>query len=234
MSGGEPNCYDLRCLMKEGRVNASAVERRISLEKRRRVAEMSREEMQRELLTSEITGLPNRRAFDEAGGTRAVAMCDVDGLKALNAYGYETGDAVLKAMADALREAGLEAYHDKGDEFLCRDREIEELKAKLERAEAILGHRTIFVDRADGSTLSITGANFSYGVGQNLYEAEIGLKSHKSRRERSEEIARGELRGIIVRTSAVVEAFQRRESTFFVTSVTPLQAAKSQDEPSPV
>src|SRR5215469_11636312 len=106
MSGGEPNCYDLRCLMKEGRVNASAVERRISLEKRRRVAEMSREEMQRELLTSEITGLPNRRAFDEAGGARAVAMCDVDGLKALNTYGYETGNAVLKAMADTLREAG--------------------------------------------------------------------------------------------------------------------------------
>src|SRR5215469_8400217 len=56
MSGGEPNCYDLRCLMKEGRVNASAVERRVALEKQRRVAEMSREEMQRALLTSEITG----------------------------------------------------------------------------------------------------------------------------------------------------------------------------------
>ena len=42
--------------MKEGRVNASAVERRVALEKQRRVAEMSREEMQRALLTSEITG----------------------------------------------------------------------------------------------------------------------------------------------------------------------------------
>jgi len=220
--------------MKEGTLNASAVERRVALEKRRRVAEMSPEEMQRELLTSETTGLPNRRAFDEAGGAQAVAMCDVDGLKALNTYGYETGNAVLKAMADTLREAGLEAYHDKGDEFLCRDNQIEQLEAKLDRAQAILRDRTIFVDRADGNTLSITGANFSYGVGQNLYEAELGLNSHKSHRERSGEIARGELRCIIVRTLTVVEASQQRKSNSFVTSVTPSQAVKRQGEPSPV
>jgi GGDEF domain-containing protein len=207
--------------MKEARINASAVERRVALEKRRRVAEMSREEMQWELLTSEVTGLPNRRAFDEAGWAQAIAMCDVDGLKALNTYGYETGNAVLKAMADALREAGLEAYHDKGDEFLCRDNQIEQLTAKLGRAQAILRDRTICMDRADGSTLSIKGAGFSYGVGQNLYEAELGLKRHKKHRERSGEIARGELRGVIVRTLTVVAASQQRESIPFVTSVTP-------------
>ena len=64
------------------------------------VAEMSPEEMRRELLTSEVTGLPNRRAFDEAGVSSAVAMSDVDGLKALNKYGYQAGNAVLKAKAD--------------------------------------------------------------------------------------------------------------------------------------
>jgi GGDEF domain-containing protein len=106
-------------LMTEHAVNPKG-ERRVAVKKRRRVAEMSPEEMRRELLTSEVTGLPNRRAFDEAGAAPAVAMCDVDGLKALNKYGYEAGNAVLKAKADALREAGLEAYHDKGDEFLCR------------------------------------------------------------------------------------------------------------------
>jgi GGDEF domain-containing protein len=54
----------------------STTERRVALERRRRVAEMSRGEMERELLTSEVTGLPNRRAFDEAGLALAVAMCD--------------------------------------------------------------------------------------------------------------------------------------------------------------
>jgi GGDEF domain-containing protein len=161
---------------------------------------MSREEMQRELLTSEVTGLPNRRAFDEAEVAHAVAMCDVDGLKALNNYGYETGNGLLRAMADALCKAGLEAYHDKGDEFLCRDNQIDVLQIKLECAKAILRVRTTLVRRADGRTLSIAGAEFSYGVGKDIYEAEIDLKRHKAHRERRGAIARGELRGIIVRT----------------------------------
>ena len=109
--------------MAEQAINLPARERRVALEKRRSVAEMSPEEMRRALLTSELTGLPNRRSFGEAGVSSAVAMSDVDGLKALNKYGYEVGNAVLKAKADALREAGLEAYHDKGDEFLCRGTE---------------------------------------------------------------------------------------------------------------
>ena len=191
-------------LTNDSRVKPPAVflstERRVALEKRRRVAEMSREEMQRELLTSEVTGLPNRRAFDEAGVAQVIAMCDVDGLKALNKHGYEIGNAVLRAMADALCEAGLEAYHDKGDEFLCRGNDKKQLNAKLQRAKAILRGRTIPVQRADGSNVSIRGADFSYGAGKDVYEAELRLKDHKTRRESRGEIERGELRGIIVKT----------------------------------
>lgn len=186
--------------MAEHAANFPARERRVALTKRRRVAEMSREEMRRELLSSEVTGLPNRRAFDEAGVASAVAMSDVDGLKALNRYGYETGNAVLKAKADALREAGLEAYHDKGDEFLCRGHDVKDLLARLERARAILRDRRIVVERADGGTLSITGADFSYGVGRGIDEAESDLSSHKAEREASAEIARGDLCGISMTT----------------------------------
>jgi GGDEF domain-containing protein len=186
--------------MAEHAVNHLLGERRVALEKRRRVAEMSPAEMRRELLTSEVTGLPNRRAFGEAGLALAVAMSDVDGLKALNKYGYEAGNAVLKAKADALRRAGLEAYHDKGDEFLCRGNHIEGLLAKLERARAILRDCAIVVERPDGSTLNITGADFSYGVGKDIDEAEFGLQSHKAEREGRGEIARGELRGITIKT----------------------------------
>ena len=133
-------------------VNPASGERRVALEKQRHVAEMSPDKMRRELLTSEVTGLPNRRAFGEAGATLAVAMSDIDGLKALNKYGYEVGNTVLKAKADALCEAGLEAYHDKGDEFLCRVDHTKDRIAKLERARAILRDRTIVVERADGRT----------------------------------------------------------------------------------
>ena len=209
-------------------VNPPAGERRVALEKRRHVAEMSPEEMRRELLTSEVTGLPNRRAFGEAGAALAVAMSDVDGLKALNKYGYEVGNAVLKAKADALREAGLEAYHDKGDEFLCRGNHIKGLLAKLERARAILRDRTIVVERADGSTLSVTGADFSYGVGDDIDGAEFGLRSHKAEREGRGEIARGELRGVTIKTEKpTFTAFTSRiKHSPAITSATCRQAVK--------
>jgi GGDEF domain-containing protein len=171
-------------------------ERRVDPEERRRVAEMSPEEMRRELLISAVTGLPNRRAFEEAGTAKAVAMSDVDGLHALNKYGYAVGDAVLKAKADVLREVGLEAYHDKGDEFLCRGKNSKELLAKLECARAILRDRTIVLELGDGSSLSIKGADFSYGVGKNIQEAELLLRSQKTERESRGELKRGKLCGI--------------------------------------
>ena len=198
-------------------VNLPAGERRVALAERRRVAEMSPEEMQKELLTSDVTGLPNRRAFDEAGAALAVGMSDVDGLKALNKYGYEVGNAVLKAKADVLRETGLEAYYDKGDEFFCRGSDIKELQANLERARAILRNRTIVVARADGGTLSLTGADFSYGVGKDIGEAESGLRRHKAEREGIGEIARGELRGIIIKAETFTP---RAEHSPAITSAT--------------
>ena len=172
-------------------------ERRVALGKRRRVAEMAPEEMQRELLTSEVTGLPNRRAFDEAGVSSAVAMSDLDGLKALNDHhGYDVGNAFLRAKAAALQEAGLEAYHDKGDEFLCRGHNTKELQANLELARSILRSRTVVVGRINGQTLRFTGADFSYGVGKDLDEAEFRLKSHKAERKARRELERGKLCGI--------------------------------------
>jgi GGDEF domain-containing protein len=174
------------------------VERRVAHGERRRVAEMSPEEMRRALVTSEATGLPNRRAFEEAVRPLAVAMCDVDGLKALNDFAYAAGNALLKAMADALREAGLEAYHDKGDEFLCRGNHIKGLRVNLERARAILRCRTVNVQRPDGKSVSFKGADFSCGVGKDINEAESALKRNKANRESRGEIARGELRGIVI------------------------------------
>ena len=187
-------------LVAEHMVKPLSPERRFDSERRRRVAEMSPEELQRELLTSDVTGLPNRRAFDEAAAAPAVGMSDVDGLKALNdQYGYEAGNALLKAKAAALRHVGLEAYHDKGDEFLYRGASNEELQANLERASAILRERTIVVEKKDGPTLRFAGADFSHGVGKDMDEAEFRLKSHKAKRKARGELERGELRGIIKR-----------------------------------
>lgn len=71
-----------------------------------------------------LTGLPNRRAFEEAfaarRGTACLALCDIDRFKRINdGYGHGVGDRVLSAIADTLR-AGcgehLVARHG-GEEF---------------------------------------------------------------------------------------------------------------------
>ena len=180
--------------------DAAAAEKRTDLARRRAVSEMTPEEMQKELLTSRTVDLPNRRAFEEAEAklpAKAVAMSDADGLKALNdKFGYEAGDGLLRAKAEALKEAGLEAYHDKGDEFLYRGESQAEIGKKLEAARAILRDREIDVKGKDGKVLTFKGADFSHGTGEDLHGAEAGLKEHKTDREARGERARGELRGI--------------------------------------
>ncbi len=177
-------------------VQGGSGDRRVDVARRARVADMKPEEMQRELLTSKVTGLPNRRAFDEADSP-AVAMSDADGLKALNdKFGYAAGDALLRAKAEALREAGVDAYHDKGDEFLYRGNSPAELAEKLETAKQILRDKTIIAN-VDGEIKQFKGAQFSYGAGKDIAEAEAGLKADKAAREAAGERARGELRGIV-------------------------------------
>lgn len=173
-------------------------ERRTNAAERKRVAEMTLGEMRKEMLTNQKTGLPNRRAFDEDqqqhGG--AVAMADVDGLKALNdKFGYEAGDSLLQAAADAMKEAGLTTYHDKGDEFLFRGVRPETMGPLLEKAREIL-RATPITATVDGKPTQFKGADFSYGTGSDVPAAETALKQHKSEREARGERARGELRGI--------------------------------------
>lgn len=173
------------------------MDRRQDSATRQKIANLSSDEMRQMLLTSEKTGLPNRRAFDESDDSSVVGMSDADGLKALNdKYGYDAGDAMLKAKADALKEAGVDAYHDKGDEFLYRGDNPEVLKQKLETAKTLLQNKDIPVTRPDGTQTTVRGADFSYGLGSNLDEAEGGLKQDKVNREASGLRARGELKGI--------------------------------------
>jgi diguanylate cyclase (GGDEF)-like protein len=70
-----------------------------------------------------LTGLPARRAFDEAlaklSGHYAIAMVDIDNFKAFNdTYGHDVGDQVLRMIATRLSEiAGARAFRYGGEEF---------------------------------------------------------------------------------------------------------------------
>ncbi len=74
-----------------------------------------------------LTGMPNRRAFDEAFGARrerdgpfCLAVCDIDRFKRINdAHGHQVGDRVLSAVGQTLTdecEGHLVVRHG-GEEF---------------------------------------------------------------------------------------------------------------------
>jgi GGDEF domain-containing protein len=72
----------------------------------------------------ELTGLPGRRAFNDAllrlEGTYAIAIVDIDHFKRFNdTYGHETGDEVLRMVATSLAQVtgGGTAYRIGGEEF---------------------------------------------------------------------------------------------------------------------
>src|SRR5215469_6596275 len=160
------------------------VESRIDHAKRKRVAEMSPEEMRLALLVSEKTGLPNRRAFDEAEPTTWVAMCDCNGLKAMNdKYGFRAGDTLIQRLAEVMEEVGLDAYHNQGDEFLVLGDSYRDLDAKLGETERRLRSNPFVVHSMHDVVVPINGTVFSYGIGCTLKEAETSLKHQKEIRK---------------------------------------------------
>jgi GGDEF domain-containing protein len=156
------------------------IERRIDLLTRKRVAEMSPEEMRVALLVSAKTGLPNRRAFDEGVASPFVAMSDVNGLKALNeTFSYSAGDILIRRFAEALTSVGLDAYHNHGDEFLCKGESFQDLNLKLAQAQRHLRQEPFAVCGLDSRIATIPGADFCFGIGISLDEAEASLKRQK-------------------------------------------------------
>ena len=93
--------------------------------------ELLKRELERRARTDELTGLRNRRAFDETvrmipeNGEFPIAVisADCDELKKVNdTYGHVVGDEYIRMAATAFRTAlpdGVEAFRTGGDEFIA-------------------------------------------------------------------------------------------------------------------
>jgi diguanylate cyclase (GGDEF)-like protein len=119
-----------------------------------------------------LTGLPNRRAFEEdlareaaraarAGAAVAVVVLDVDRFKAVNdAHGHAAGDAVLRAVAaraaGAIRAGDLLARVG-GEEFalLLPGADLARAAEAAERIRAALAAAPV---EAEGRALSVTAS----------------------------------------------------------------------------
>ncbi|MDN3570264.1 sensor domain-containing diguanylate cyclase [Methylobacterium longum] len=146
-------------------------------ELRRREAMQS--ELERLSLTDALTGLPNRRAFEEAftrasgGGRRSgkplsLLIVDADHFKRFNdRYGHQIGDEVLQGLARRL-SASVHRPHD----LVCRvgGEEFAILLPDTDQAGAL---RIAEKVHAEVSTLAIGSA----GIGAGAVTVSIGLAS---------------------------------------------------------
>lgn len=169
-------------------------ERRKDASQRKTVDQMSPEDMRRELLTNHLTGIANKRAYDESKKLPVQVSIDADSLKWVNdTLGHASGDEMLRAIAQALAAETPNAYHVSGDEFIVQALNVAGAELVMKRAADRLTRAKVSVSKPDGTEITLNGLGFSYGTGSTLEEAETGLQSHKAARTQSgERAARGE------------------------------------------
>jgi len=127
---------------------SARLQRDVEEKARKQAEEALREQARRDPLTGILNhgAIVNElsRLVDSGDQTSqfAVAMVDVNGLKAINdKYGHQTGDAVLKAVARALSSEGFLVGRYGGDEFVsilpgANRRKAERYRRKVVRAMA--------------------------------------------------------------------------------------------------
>jgi diguanylate cyclase (GGDEF)-like protein len=112
----------------------------------------------------ELTGLPARRAFNDAlnrmGERYALAVVDIDHFKKFNdTYGHDTGDQVLRMVASKLARVsgGGESFRFGGEEFciLFAGRTVRDALPYLERLRAEIADTAFFVRGQDRVVKSI-------------------------------------------------------------------------------
>jgi GGDEF domain-containing protein len=144
------------------------VERRKNTARRKKLDEMTPQELREELRVDRPTGMMTRRALEEDGYRKAVASVDVDGLKRVNdTIGHIAGDELLKRVADELRRSGLKPYRTGGDEIQITSDDPKRLQRALDGALKRLAGVKI-----QNGPLANTGISFTYGVADNFESAD--------------------------------------------------------------
>src|SRR5258707_11194551 len=177
----------LAAFMVESGISSSLEEAKATISVHRRVlpARQIVEHVKPVLLISALTGLPNRQAFDEGKASPFVAIAAVDQMRAFDDfYGHIAGDALLRRLAKILISVGLDAYHHRGDEFLCKGESRQELNAKLSQARQIF--REPFQVYAAGRVQTMEGTDFSFGIGTSPEEEEAALNHARRETARNE------------------------------------------------
>lgn len=180
-------------------------ERRRDTVRRRLVSEMDLEELRRTVLSDELTGLRNRRAFNEreTGQGDVILLMDVDSLKWVNdSLGHSAGDALLRLVAGVLERLAQDdgqatAYRLAGDEFALVVRPMaQEPENRWVRIWSRLERLPYFWSEwhdESGAAWRMEGATVTFGIGECLDSADVALRQEKAvRQEKGIRAVRGE------------------------------------------
>jgi GGDEF domain-containing protein len=178
--------------------NYQGAERRKDFQRRKRIEEMTPEEMRRELLTDPLTNLSNKRAYQEDPRLPVQVFVDVDSLKWINDnISHEAGDELLRTVGwalDSLDCPGYHSYHISGDEFIIQAKSVQTAQAAINHALVCLDIVTFEFMLPDGTTIRKKGVGVSYGIATTVELAEEELRKHKVQREaKGLRAARGEI-----------------------------------------
>ena len=188
----EQHVIDLEQLQKTGRIVSNLADlAKVMLDRTRKAEDDMRksedeakalrrslERAKRDAEVDYLTGLPNRRAFEvlldrhhkearAACEPLSVAFCDIDEFKKVNdIHGHDTGDRVIKAIADTLARISNDHCHvarHGGEEFVMLFRGLTPTQAaeKLDDAREALADRRLINRKTDEPFGQIT---FSGGV----------------------------------------------------------------------
>lgn len=177
----------------EAPIVSATGERRVNAERRRSIAEMSAEELRVALLTDDLTGLGNRRAYEDAARKPVQIKLDSEGLKWVNdTIGMEAGNQVLRTIGEAIRDEGG-GYRLGGDEFALQADTPELAERTIAAVKERLANATLTFQLPDGTTKEYRGVGLHHGIGGSFDEADLALNAAKKAAvERGERAARGE------------------------------------------
>lgn len=152
---------------------------------RLRVEDMTDEEMKVALLTSELTGLPNKRAWEDFEKAPVQVSVDADSLAWINDnLGHDLGDVALKATGGALGRQTGQAFHRSGDEFGVGAKVPAEAEQVVGAANEELAKVPIWGVDLEGRPVLVPRLSITWGVGSTFKQADKRMAREKIRRQK--------------------------------------------------
>jgi len=153
---------------------------------KKNASNMTRQELNKELLTSTNTGLPNERAFNEsvrANPNQIKVSIDVDGLGTIKEFfGDHIADKVTAKIGEIGQQFRSKLYHFHGDEYAVLADSKEEAEIFIKKLAEDLSRGIVKGKTAEGEIREIP-IKISSGMGKTLGEADAAQYRSKYVRE---------------------------------------------------